>query len=414
MIKGTNANCTILKILVTKTNAFVTFIISSVMPSAQNFPFKFYIKDYDNIEKTTTRTLISNNRYWIDRLDNYVSDSNNIDINMYKEITFKIDITNKYKSPLVEGKFVRECQFYLLNDSTNEIAWESNKVTLISEKIEVPKITNVIINTDTNFITSGSFKYEYKSDADFNFNNSHLFTEIIVKSPQTDDILETVRIEDEDALYSTVKFQLLKTYDKPILIVILLKSYTNSEKIISEWLTNPNNETVHENDYIEKVIGGTVIETYKILYVPTIKYSNLYIKVNGVVKRLTDLYYLKEAAFKKLFRNNVGLFYKPFNLEDVKLAIIGDMIVKAYQDDEYDYFNIYKNDRLLDTINSNVINLNGFLIDDNITIQPIKLLNGVKNKYKLIRLEDIYEVNYKCCDEADELITVCSNQFLCM
>ena len=106
-IKNTDASyCKIKDIKVSGNDANITLIVYSSSPQVSkenpNNPnsnihraFTLHIRDKDN-----NVIRINNNYYWIDRCSNYNNESNNIDINLYKEITIKVDISNSNKSTI--------------------------------------------------------------------------------------------------------------------------------------------------------------------------------------------------------------------------------------------------------------------------------------------------------------------------
>lgn len=309
MIKGTKSNCIISDIKVSKSKAYVTLIVSSSELNDPSVPFNIYIKDYDldNFamyrqmilqdslkddlgtffkmssvsEISYTENKLSNTTYWLDTLYSY-SDTLNVNINRYKQIVLEIDITNQNMASIISQRFVRLIHFKFINPKTHKTIWTSEDILLVSNKIELPTITNLYFKTTDNYHISGKFKYKYTSDIDFNYNNRHLFTEIIVKSPQTLEILETVKIEEEHNEHSTIEFKLNNVYTETIIVYIVLKNYYGSEKIVDKWITN---ET-----YTEKLVGGTVMNQYVYYYTPKPKVSDMYIKVNNKIMRVIELY----------------------------------------------------------------------------------------------------------------------------
>lgn len=309
MIKGTKSNCIVSDIKVSKSKAYITLIISSSELNNPSIPFNIYIKDYDldNFsmyrqmilqdsirddlgtyykmssvsEISYKETKLSNTTYWLDVLYSY-SDSLNVNINKFKQVTLEIDITNQNTSAIINQRFVRLLHFKFINPQTNKTIWSSEDILLISNKIELPTISNLYFETSKDYHVSGKFKYNYESDTDYNYNNRHLFTEIIVKSPQTLEVLETLKIEDEHTQLSTVEFQFNNVYTETIIIEILLKNYYGSEKTVDKWLT--------ENTYTEKFVGGTVMANYTYYYTPKPKVSDMYIKVNNTMMRIVELY----------------------------------------------------------------------------------------------------------------------------
>jgi hypothetical protein len=309
MIKGTKSNCIVSDIKISKSKAYITLIVSSSELNNPSIPFNIYIKDYDldNFdmyrqmilqdslkddlgtyfklssvsEVLYTETKISNITYWLDVLYSY-SDNLNVSINKYKQIILEIDITNQNLASIISQRFVRLIHFKFVNPQTNKTIWNSENILLVSNKIELPTISHLQFTTDNNYNIACKFKYNYQSDIDYNYNNKHLFTEIVVKSPQTLEVLESLKIEEEHSEHSTVEFKLNNVYTETIIINILLKNYYGSDKVVDKWLTN--------DSYTEKLVGGTVMATYTYYYTPKPKVSDMYIKVNNTVMKVVELY----------------------------------------------------------------------------------------------------------------------------
>jgi hypothetical protein len=219
MIKGTTANCKIKSITVTDSTATITCILYSLSPAKEHKAFKFFLRDKDK-----TLTAISENIYWIDRINNYNNSISNIDVNQYLETTFFIDITNANTADLVENKWVRECNLVIRN--VDEIdaapyAWISEDLTLVSKEFEIPIIKDLDIRSDKNYNLFIDFSYEYKSQADFNYTNNNLYTTINVLSIYTNTLLETIDIKT--GYNSNVHTKFLTQFNTPIKIQIQLK-----------------------------------------------------------------------------------------------------------------------------------------------------------------------------------------------
>lgn len=263
MIQGTTANCKIKSITVSDSTANITCILYSVSPAKQHKAFKFYLRDKDK-----TLTLISENVYWIDRLNNYNNEIINIDVNQYLEVLIQVDISNQNKAEVLDNKWIRRCNLVLRNidDHSNNFAWVSEDLTLISKEFEIPSIKDLDIYTDKDYNLHVNFQYKYKSQEDFNYNNKNLYTSIKVLSIYTAKLLEQLDIEEEDSFTSKVKATLLGRYDAPIKIQIQLK----------------NNK-------------GDILSTIERLYIPKIRTSSTFIKTEKGIKRVLA-FYIKEEA----------------------------------------------------------------------------------------------------------------------
>lgn len=260
MIKGTTANCKIKSITVTDSTAIITCIIYSLSPAKEHKAFKFYLRDKDK-----SLTNISENIYWIDRLNNYNTDSINVDVNQYLETQFIIDITNTNKAELDGNKWVRQCNLVLrdLAFSPNTYAWISEDLTLVSKEFEIPTVQDLDIYSDKNYNLFVNFKLDYKSQADFNYNNSNLYTTIKVLSVYTETLLDSV---DVDISNTKIETQFLKTFNTPVKIVIELK---NSK--------------------------GQILSSLERNYIPLIRQSVTYIKTPSGIERVLA-YYIKDNA----------------------------------------------------------------------------------------------------------------------
>ena len=258
MIAGTSANCKIKSITISDTEATIICIIYSSSPAKIHKPFKFYLRDKDK-----TLTAISENIYWIDRINNYNNDSINIDVNQYIEVILKVDITKGNTADVVENKWVRHCNLILKDLSlvSDSFAWVSEDITLVSKEFEIPSIYNLDIYSDKKFNLYIDFQYKYKSQQDFNYNNKNLYTTINILSLYTGVTLETLDILEEEYNTSKVSAKLLKEYSSPIQIQIQLK----------------NNK-------------GDILKTINKIYSPVPRETNTYIKTKEGIKKVLAFY----------------------------------------------------------------------------------------------------------------------------
>lgn len=428
MIKGTNSTCLIKSIRVSKSKAYITLVVASKEFNSTSTPFNIYLKDYnldtviqsnmlasisDELDSTEsyykvsnivdteyTDTLLSNTTYWIDMLENYGDDSFNENIEMYKEITLEIDISNGSKSSIIKNKFVRYISIFFKNKITSDIIWMSEQVLLISKEISIPKIENVLFETDSRGKIYGKFSYKYSSDADFNYNNSYLFTVIVIKSPQTNATLEAITIEEESFNTSEIKFQTNLEYTDTVLINIILKNYYGSENKIHQW--------IDENNYTTKLTGGSIVKSYSYYYTPEIKYSNMYVKTNNTYKKISQIYKIGKM-------NQIGL--KPLIKDiddDISLVRIGSKQFKIITPVECTY-DIYVNNTNVLTTEENIIDLSAFP-DSQIYDLPMKIVIHRKDIpfYNVVTTSTFaLSSDYTCCDDTNEYITVCSTHLKC-
>lgn len=250
MIKGTAANCKIKSITISEFEATIICVIYSSAPAVQHKPFQFLIRDKDK-----SLTIVSENIYWIDRLNNYNNDSKNIDVNQYAEVILKVDITNSNTSPIIDNKWVRDCNLILKDLSVigEQLAWISEDLHLVSKEFEIPKVYDLDIYSDKNYNLFIKFQYKYSSQQDFNYNNKNLYTTINIVSLYTDTVLETKDVEEENSYISLVSTQMNGTYNSPIKVQIILKNYRGDSLFKLERIYNPTPRVT--NSFIKTETG---------------------------------------------------------------------------------------------------------------------------------------------------------------
>lgn len=259
MIAGTNASCKIINKSVSQTTATITLLFFATASTIPAKSFRIAIKDSD----TGLITYADNNVYWIDQMNNYENNTNNIDTKKYKEVMFDIDITNSNLSSIKGTRWVRNC-YILLIDTSKRIdekpAWASEPLELISDDFVVPEITYVTFESTNESLVDDElrsnikayFYLKYESERDFNYNNKNLDAYINVRSISSDKILEKKQI----AMSLTKDEHYIETDNK----------YTVGYPVVVELvLTN--------------IIGETLVDIRKI-YTPEKKYSNTFIKTD--------------------------------------------------------------------------------------------------------------------------------------
>lgn len=277
LIKNTDGSyCKIKNVKVSGLKAYITLVIYSSIPqtSQDNMGnihrvFSFYLRDLNSTELHR----LSQNNYWIDRNNNYNSDSNNVDINMHKEIILEVDITNNNQSNMLENKWVRQCNIVLIDHTTNPIeAWVSEDLELISKEIELPTLSNLQILADTGSIIL-KFKYLYESQEDFNYINSNLVTEIRIKSIYSDEILESTDLPgftDKYVREQTVLYQSYNEYTEPVIVQILIKN-----------------------------LKEDILKVYSKFFNPALSNLNISIKDNAEIKSVKTMY-IKDVDIKTI------------------------------------------------------------------------------------------------------------------
>ena len=311
MINGTTANCKVKSVTVTDSTAAISCILYSLSPATEHKAFKFYLKD----KNSNTLIPISENIYWIDRINNYNNDILNIDVNQYIEALFFVDITNSNSGTVIGNKWVRECNLVLRNikEPLTSYAWISEDLTLISKEFEIPTIKDLDIYSDKQFNLYINYFYHYTSQADFNYNNKNLYATINIISPFTNNVLETIETTQDDVDNRRVCAQSLNIYTTLIKIQIQLK---NSK--------------------------GVILSTIERLYQPIARTTSTYIKTSKGIERALAFYIkdstsssspmlrlrstsrqtLKEVINLKMNLNNIAI--KLPTVEEPKLSCVGE------------------------------------------------------------------------------------------
>lgn len=204
LIKNTDATyCKIKDIKVSGLEAYLTVLVYSSKPQTTednlgrtSRVFTFYLKDRD----TNNLTRLSNNNYWIDRCNNYNNDSNNIDINLYKEIILTVDISNLNQSQMLGNRWVRNCALLILDqqNSKQSILWESEELSLISQEIVMPSISDIRVNITSDSKLQITFNETFESQEDFNYANSNLITKINIYSSYNNSLIESYTLSESD------------------------------------------------------------------------------------------------------------------------------------------------------------------------------------------------------------------------
>lgn len=358
MIKNTNADCKIRDIKISGSTAYVTIIFSSSKATPEPRVFNFYIQD----SKTREQVLLSNTNYWIDRYNNYDNRALNVDINMYKQIVLQIDITNNNKSDMINNKWVRNCYLVLVDvtDKRPINAWYSEELDLISKELSVPNIENLLLHSTSKYKLNISWDFKYESQEDFNYNNTNIYSEIIIKSPYTHTPLETI-IMSSDTKSNTKKITCLNVYKEPILIEILLKN-----------------------------LRGDILKRKEVFYKPVPRTTNTYIKTSQGIKKVSTFFIKKEE--------NENLYGINLNLASINVATLGTFSI--YIEEEKDIF-IINNESTFDKTEM-LIELQQK--DNNDNIQTHVLAN-VTNGMKKLSLKELRET-YSLTQEDKLIITL--------
>lgn len=227
LIKNTDATyCKIKDIKVSGLDAYLTVLVYSSKPQTTednlgrtSRVFTFYLKDKD----TNNLTRLSNNNYWIDRCNNYNNDSNNIDINLYKEIILTVDISNLNQSKMLGNRWVRNCNLLILDQQSSKqsILWESEELSLISQEIVMPSISDIRINITSDSKLQVTFNETFESQEDFNYANSNLITKINIYSAYNNSLIESYTLSEYDINNDKVSINTFEhNFNLPITIEI--------------------------------------------------------------------------------------------------------------------------------------------------------------------------------------------------
>lgn len=276
-LKGTNAYCTIKNITVTREKAYVTFLLySNTYQKDPQIPFKFKMTDY-YYDGTTQESYINQTVYWIDNFyygETLVAENQHVSINLNKEITFVIDITNKNKSKIKELSWVRDIRFLIVDaNKPSEVLWKSDRLNLISSKINLPTIKNFIVRSydqDTIDPTVDTIKttlfYTYETEADFNYTNTNIEYVFQLLNNAEDIVLQEVILKENDSL-----------------------DLQESIGVIEYNFKGEFNNFIKARVIIRLLNGEIVYQETK-LYKPIALRNPIYIKHDGEVKRVHSVF----------------------------------------------------------------------------------------------------------------------------
>lgn len=268
LIKNTDATyCKIKDIKISGLEAYITLLVYSSKPQTTednlgrvSRVFSFYLKD----KETQELTRLTNNNYWIDRCNNYNNDSNNIDINMYKEIILTVDISNLNKSKMLGNRWVRDCSLLILDQqsSTQATLWESEELSLISKEIVLPKINNLRINITSESNLQISFNEIFETQEDFNYINNNLSTEVNIFSAYNNYLIERYEVLDSDKDNNVVTINTFEhEFNSPIIVQINVLNNVGEILLQESKFYNPNNKHrvfIKQDNHIKTVTTCTI------------------------------------------------------------------------------------------------------------------------------------------------------------
>lgn len=384
MITGTNAYCKLTKITVTENLATFTLLIFATQSTVPAKAFRLCVKDTD----TGHVSYIDNNTYWIDKTHNYDFDSNNVDTNKYKEIMFTLDISRNNTSQIKDNKWIRKCYIYLLDSSKtfdDTPAWSSDLLDLISDKFEMPEISNIFFESvpdvdENSFKIKCDFDLVFKSQKDFNYNNSNINAFLRIRSYSSDKVIEEKEIISSTSIHNSIITE--NSYEQGI-------KYT-----IQIVITNKNGETILEK---------------RRTYVPNKKITTSFIKCNDGIKKIMFIH-VQDDDNNSINYNNITItkpnkIYPEFFIERsertnpngtldqiIKIKISDKLKEQMYMFYENYIFEVYMNDRLVKNISKeNKIvykeQEDGSFETEEKILNEIELINIEEFKKKFIQIQ---------------------------
>ena len=262
LIKNTDgAYCKIKETKVSGLKAYITLVIYSSVPQTTadilcniNRVFSFYLRDLNSTELVK----LSHNNYWIDRNNNYNNDSNNIDINMHREIILEVDITNNNQSEMQEGRWVRRCNIILIDHTTgSEEAWVSEDLELISKEIELPELTKFSIYKNSDNYLEINFKYKYESQEDFSYINSNIYYDLAIKTTYSNETIEHREFyssQNNPINNTNISYISENQYTEPVIVSMQIKNLKGETISVENKFFNPlinsNRVTIKDSDLL--------------------------------------------------------------------------------------------------------------------------------------------------------------------
>ena len=309
-VKGLSTYCEIKDVSITQQEAIIKILMFSNQENNVTFGLKFFLLD----EETEREELINNNTYWVERFQPSFETNgnveNNIDINLFKELYFKIDITDKNRSNFLVNRWWRNIRILIKaetiignsNVQTNEVVFKSEKLSLVSSLVIVPDIKQISIksiNTDLDVNIEElmvSIYYDYGIENDFNYNNENIQYFFRLINPKTLRVIkESQKILTENG-----------SFDQDLKLGVLKYTFT-SLKIRTPIIVN-----ISIRD-----LKGNVIKAYNKFYIPSVPKNKVYVKFNGVIKEVDVIFtnYKEDTTVNidKLYVNNGTVDYKPLD-----------------------------------------------------------------------------------------------------
>jgi hypothetical protein len=309
-LKGLSTYCEIKDVSITQQDATIKVLLFSNQENNVIFGLQFYILDEDK----QTEELINTNTYWVEKFQpSFESNNNiqnNIDINLFKELLFKVDITDKNRGSFQVDRWIRNVRILIKAEAiigtstvnTGDIVYRSESISLVSGIVIVPDLKQISIksiNTDGNLIDVEellvSIYYNYGIENDFNYNNKNIQYFFRLINPKTFKVITgSQKILTENG-----------TFDQDSKLGVLKYTFTSLK------LRTPIIVSISIRD-----LKGNIIKAYNKLYIPSVPKNKVYVKFNGVIKEVEVMFsnFTETSNYNidRLYLNNGTVDYKPF------------------------------------------------------------------------------------------------------
>jgi hypothetical protein len=307
-LKGLSTYCEIKDVSITQQDATIKVLLFSNQENNVIFGLQFYILDEDK----QTEELINTNTYWVEKFQpSFESNNiqNNIDINLFKELLFKVDITDKNRASFQVDRWIRNVRILIKAEAiigtstvnTGDIVYRSESISLVSGIVIVPDLKQISIksiNTDGNLSDVEellvSIYYNYGIENDFNYNNKNIQYFFRLINPKTFKVITgSQKILTENG-----------TFDQDSKLGVLKYTFTSLK------LRTPIIVSISIRD-----LKGNIIKSYNKLYIPSVPKNKVYVKFNGVVKEVEVMFsnFTETSNYNidRLYLNNGTVDYKP-------------------------------------------------------------------------------------------------------
>jgi hypothetical protein len=309
-LKGLSTYCEIKDVSITQQDATINVLLFSNQENNVTFGLKFYLLD----EGKGKEELINTNTYWVEKFqpsfDSTSNIQNNIDINLFKELLFKVDITNKNRSSFQVDRWIRNVRIVIRVDAiigqstvnVGDLIYRSEQISLVSSLVIVPDLKQISIksiNNDVNLDSNVeellvSIYYNYGIENDFNYNNKNIQYFFRLINPKTFKVIRgSQKILTENG-----------TFDQDSKLGVLKYTFTSLK------LRTPIIVSISIRD-----LKGNIIKGYNKLYIPSVPKNKVYVKFNGVVKEVEVMFsnFTETSNYNidRLYLNNGTVDYKP-------------------------------------------------------------------------------------------------------